>query len=100
MLEKVERYGPLVAALSFGVGILLGMSFPFGPVVAEGLDLVVDAYGVAAPFVIYFILAPSLLKMVHQEGPGGTKFTLYTTLWFSKLRIVACLFGIALVSVS
>ncbi len=100
MLEKVERYGPLVAALSFGVGILLGVSFPFGPVAAEGLDLVVDAYGIAAPFVIYFILAPSLLKMVRQEGPGGTKFTLYTTLWFSQVRIVACLFGIALVSVS
>ncbi len=83
------------AGLGFGAGLLLGVLFPVTRLFETALELTVDAYGSVAPFMIYFILAPSLLRIVQQNG---AMFSLFTALWYARLRILACLFAVLAVS--
>src|SRR5262245_61266518 len=93
-----ERYTVLYALIGLVVGLSIGTVFPPSAPLAQIFRVIVDIYGLIAPFILFFILAPSLLKMVRQGEVSGALFSIYTTLWFARLRAVACLFAIAAVS--
>ena len=88
----------LYAAVGFALGIALGIAFPLSAPLTSVLHFIVDMYGAVAPFILYFILAPSLLKLVQQKGGAGAWFSIYATFWFAKIRLFACLFAILTVS--
>ncbi len=92
-----QQHTTMWAGLGFGAGLLIGVLLPVTRLFETALELTVDAYGSVAPFMIYFILAPSLLRIVQQNG---AMFSLFTALWYARLRILACLFAILAVSVA
>jgi hypothetical protein len=97
--SHAERYVVFYALLGLGLGLAIGTVFPPSAPLAHIFRVIVDIYGAAAPFILFFILAPSLLKMVRQGKTSGALFSIYTTLWFARLRIAACLFAIVAVSI-
>jgi Na+/serine symporter len=92
-----DHHTTTCAGLGLVAGLLLGTLFPFTRLFESGLELIVDVYGSFAPFMIYFILAPSLLRIAQENG---ARFPLFTALWYARLRILACLLAILLVSVA
>ena len=98
--EHFARYSLGYAALGFGLGVLLGSLFSFVAPLESVLELVVDAYGTVAPIIIFLLLAPSLLRIAQYSGTDGVRFSVFTLAWFAKVRIIACLFGIVLVSLA
>ena len=96
--QHFARYSTIYAVLGFGLGLGLGSIFSFAGLLEAGLEVIVGAYGNVTPLVIFCILAPSLLRICQQEGTDGRQFSIYTVFWFAKLRLVACLLAVALVS--
>ncbi|MBN4050249.1 cation:dicarboxylase symporter family transporter [Desulfobulbus sp. AH-315-M07] len=90
---------PLITVGCFLLGIVVarGLSFTHGLIAA--LDAISEGYVYVAPVVIFLILAPSLLKLARERGPAGTRFTLYSILWFAKVRILGLLFSVAFAAV-
>jgi Na+/H+-dicarboxylate symporter len=97
--RHVARYSAMYAALGFGLGLLVGRAFPLADLLKSGLEVIVGLYGTIAPLIIFCILAPSLLRIHQHEGAEGRQFAIYTVLWFAKLRLLACLSAVVLVSV-
>lgn len=93
------RYMVLYAVLGLALGLACGTVFPPSAPLAHIFRVIVDIYGLGAPLILFFILAPSLLRIVRHGESAGALFSIYTTLWFAKVRIVACLAGIAAVSI-
>lgn len=98
--EHFTRFSLLYAAFGFGLGIVLGTVFSFVGPLESLLDIIVETYGTVAPIIIFLILAPSLLRIAQYRGAAGVRFSLFTILWFAKVRILACLFGVVLVSLA
>src|SRR5215831_3458910 len=99
LAQHFARYSALYAALGFVLGIVLGRVLSFTDLVAAGLEVIVGLYGTVAPLVIFCILAPSLLRIQQHEEADGKQFAIYTLLWFARLRLIACLVAVVLVSV-
>lgn len=93
-MSHVERFLPLYAPLCLAGGIILGANVPAGDLAVLLLDRLVDAYGVVAPLVIYLILAPSIIKMLHHDGGRAGHFAVDALFWFARVRLAACLFGL------
>ncbi len=94
ILAYIERHATLYAGLGFGAGLLAGLFLPFAGAMEAIREPLIDSYDHVAPFVIYFILAPSLLRIAQEGGRKGARFSLFTALWFARLRIAACLFAV------
>lgn len=89
-LGLIERHLPILTILAFVAGVWLShVSEKF----AQGVDSVVngfiDGYGVVAPLVIYFILTPSLTKVLTSAGSAGKGFVAKMVLWFAGTRLMA-----------
>lgn len=98
LVDHFTRFATLYAGLGFGLGLLVGKVFDFAPLLRGLLDLVVDSYGLVAPWVIFLILAPTLLEIL---GPGGRQgFSTQALWWFVRVRILACLFAVAAVALA
>lgn len=88
----------LHAAGGVTAGVLFGSLIPLASALSGLVGRIIQLYDLAAPFVLYAVLAPSLLRIMQQHGSGGARFSLYTTLWFIGVRVAACLFAIVAVS--
>ena len=64
------RRSGLYSVLGFGLGVAVGLLLEGGPLLAAVLTWVVGGYASVAPFAIFFIVAPSLLKMPRTESPS------------------------------
>jgi hypothetical protein len=98
--RRSEQHVILYALMGLGLGLGLGWLFPFALPLTRLLEIISDVYGTLAPVLLYFILAPSLLKMVRHPGEGGAWFPLHTLGWFARARLAACALAIAVASVA
>jgi hypothetical protein len=62
------------------------------------MESFIDGYSSFAPFVIYFVLTPSLIKLFSIKG-NGKRFAIHVLLWFSGARLVACFYAVLVTSV-
>ncbi len=93
ILDNLERYLPFLTILSFISGILSARYFPgVGNNVTSGMSDLIDLYEYIAPFIIYFVLAPSIARIIEL---GRGYFASYAVLWLIRLRLYACLWSIA-----
>jgi Sodium:dicarboxylate symporter family len=76
------------ALCGLGLGLLLGAELGLGPVIGAVAQRGIGVYEVAAPVLIFAILAPSMLKLMRGERNDPRRFTLYAVAWFSALRAV------------
>lgn len=86
------------ALTGLGAGLGLGWVFPQALLLSRALELIAGVYGTLAPGLLYFILAPSLLKMMRHAIGAHAWFPLQTLWWFARARLLACLFAIAVAS--
>jgi Na+/serine symporter len=98
LVRHLEQHAKRYSLLGLAAGTLAGSMLRFARPLGELFSLTVQAYGVLAPLVIYFVLAPSLLKILRQKGAAGSRFFLYSFLWLSRLRLLACALAILLTS--
>lgn len=93
-------YLPIWSCLAFLVGLLLPRIIPALAIATANLmSGLIDAYSFLAPFAIFFVLAPSLTKLLSMQANNGTKFVGHAILWFMKLRLSACLLAIIFTAV-
>lgn len=100
VLASRERHVLGYALVGLVAGVGLGLALPLAAPIARALEVVSEAYGFVAPLLLYAILAPSLLKLVKQAGAGGAWFCVRATLWFARVRLLACAFAVVGVSVA
>jgi Na+/H+-dicarboxylate symporter len=93
-----QGYAFLYALMGLGAGLGLGWMFPQALSLSRALELLASVYGTLAPGVIYFILAPSLLKLVRRGEARSAWLPLQTLWWFARARLFACLLAIAVAS--
>ncbi|MBF0505688.1 MAG: cation:dicarboxylase symporter family transporter [Nitrospirae bacterium] len=97
ILDNLERYLPLLSILSFISGIVSARYFPsVGYKVTSGMSGFIDFYEYIAPFIIYFILAPSIAHIIEL---GRGYFASYAVLWLIRLRLYACLWSIVFTAI-
>ena len=99
MSRHYERYAVFYTVLGLVFGMLMGTLLPSASVGTSVLEQILDGYGTIAPVIIYVLLAPSLLRILRHDGPGGgSAFTFHAVLWYCKQRVLACLFAVVLAS--
>lgn len=81
-----------VVGLISGISIS-SVSIDFEHTVNSAIGIVIEYYSYVAPIAIYFILAPSLCKILFSEYGDGKKFVGYATFWLSIRKLLACLWG-------
>jgi len=95
-----ERYLPLITAGFFLLGIWISNSSElFANTVDNGINLFIDSYSFIAPFAIFFVLTPALIKILNTpRSKNGGRFSSVAVGWFAKQRIFACLFAVIFTS--
>jgi Na+/H+-dicarboxylate symporter len=96
--KRSEQHVILQALVGLGLGLGLGWLFPFALPLTRLLEIISDVYGTVAPVLLYFVLAPSMLKMARHSGGGRAWFPLQTVGWFATARLAACVLAIVVVS--
>lgn len=82
----------------FALGVFLAMySNNISDTITNLMESFIDGYGSFAPLVIYLILTPSLIKLFSTEG-NGKRFATHVLLWFSGMRLLACLYAVLITS--
>jgi len=95
LLSKIEKYLPFLSVLFFILGIgLAKQSSGFAGFIDQGIGFFINSYGFIAPLAIYGILTPSLIKMLESQSNQNSQFARYTIFWFSRLRLLACLWAV------
>jgi len=76
LASLLETFLPTLSVLGFIVGIYAAsVSKGFSEAVDTSINGFIDFYGWVAPFAIFFILTPSLSRMIHaREGRGIFNF--------------------------
>lgn len=97
IMNILERYLPAITVFAFIGGIALTSVWAsFGDHVQNTLDGFIGGYGTIAPMAIFFILAPSLYRMLSVGKGRGGKFVGLGMVSFSLQRLCACIFGVIL----
>ena len=86
-----------VAFLALAAGLAAGAALPLAAAAERFLSLLVGAYSVIAPVVVFLILAPSLVKLLRREGSIAPVAAMRTVAFFVTLRIWASLLAIVCV---
>lgn len=90
----LEKYLPVLSVLFLILGVALAkFSSGFTNIVQNVMNLLINYYGYAAPIVIFFILTPSMIKIITQREDIKKGFTRYIFFWLSSRRMMACIFG-------
>ena len=83
-----------IALLGLAAGLAAGTALPLAAAAERFLSLLVGAYSILAPVVIFLILAPSLVKLLRREGSIARVVAMRTVVFFVTLRIWASLLAI------
>jgi len=90
LASLLETFLPTLSVLGFIVGIYAAsVSERFSEAVDTGINGFIDFYGWVAPFAIFFILTPSLSRMIHARKGRGKQFATYAIIWLSVRRLLA-----------
>jgi len=90
LASLLESFLPTLSVLGFIVGIYAAsVSRRFSEVVDTSINGFIDFYGWVAPFAIFFILTPSLSRMIHAREGRGKQFATYAIIWLSVRRLLA-----------
>jgi len=90
LASLLETFLPTLSVLGFIVGIYAAsVSKRFSEAVDTGINGFIDLYGWVAPFAIFFILTPSLSRMIHARKGRGKQFATYAIIWLSVRRLLA-----------
>jgi hypothetical protein len=82
-----------VAGLALGLGV--GHAVPLGHEVGALLEWSGSLYAWLAPIAIYFVLAPSLVRISSEHGRAGRGLALHGVYWLAKVRLAALVFAVA-----
>jgi Na+/H+-dicarboxylate symporter len=88
------------ALLGLAAGLAAGAALPLAAAAERFLSLLVGAYSLIAPVVIFLILAPSLTKLLRSEGKIAPILAMRTAVFFVTLRIWASLLAIVCVALA
>ena len=95
VISLIEKNSLLISLSFFGLGILVTAWLPsLGKGVGISVDYLLGVYGYIVALLLYFLLTPSIIKVIslsQQYGNGWLKFVLKQ---FTVARFVACLFAI------
>jgi Na+/H+-dicarboxylate symporter len=72
------------------IGAFCAAALNLGPAIAAGAQALVRIYESLAPLLLFAILAPSLTRLLVQNVGGLRRFSLFTVIWFSRLRLAVC----------
>jgi len=90
LASLLETFLPTLSVLGFIVGIYAAsVSKGFSEAVDTSINGFIDLYGWVAPFAIFFILTPSLSRMIHARKGRGKQFATYAIIWLSVRRLLA-----------
>ena len=90
----LETFLPALSVLSFIAGIYLAsVSKEISELVDKSISGFIDLYGWVAPFAIFFILTPSLARMINARQGQGKKFATYAIVWLSVRRFLALIWA-------
>lgn len=78
------------AVFGLVVGVLVGSRLGIGPLVGAVAQQLIGFYEIFAPFLVFAILGPSLLKLLRHGQGELRRFSLYLVVWFSLLRLGVC----------
>ena len=94
--STMEKRLPILTVAAFIFGILISKYIPaFSDAVNTGVSKFIDFYGYVAPLAIYFILAPSLARIINSGKGSGGKFAGFAVLWLSLRRLASLFFAVA-----
>lgn len=98
LLNWFEKYLVALVIGGFVLGIIgAALSTEFIDGVNFGIGAFMDLYAWIAPFAIFFVLAPSLAKLLSSRESGA--FTLFVVRWLAVRKILACLWAIVFISI-
>lgn len=96
----MKKYLPLVSVLFLFSGFAIAsVSSAFAGGVNGIMSAFIESYGYVAPVAIYFILTPSLGKILLDKN-FGKRLAVRIVLWFAKIRLLACLWGAVITTVA
>lgn len=93
-LAPLKRYpGGLVGLVALGFGIVLGNIFPGGfAALGSGVKTAISGIGAAAPYIIFFTLAPAIAGTIRAGGAG--RFALHVNVAYMITTVVAGIFSV------
>lgn len=95
----IEEKPVLVSATAFVLGIALALVLPISGWLLVALDAIVGSYDVAAPVIIYALLAPSLIAIARNWQDGAPQLR-HVMVWFLQARLAACALAAVLSSLA
>jgi hypothetical protein len=98
-LVLLENHLSWLSLLFFAIGIFLAdQSSTFAFFISNIMENFIDGYSYIAPFAIYLILTPTLIKLFSNTSKGKS-FASYTIIWFAKARLLACIYAVIVTTI-
>lgn len=89
--RKVDKYLFFITISAFILGLVAAAIFSsFGNIVNSLIESFIDGYGYVAPFVIFIILTPALVRIFKSDG----KFGFYAIKWFAVRKVLASIWAV------
>ena len=91
----IEQWLPVLTIIAFILGIFGAKYFPvLSDVIDSQMNMFLDIYGFIAPFAIYFILTPSLARILSSSTGKGGKFATYAVIFLSVRRFFSLIWAV------
>lgn len=95
----LEKYSLAISLSFFVLGIILTAWLPrLGQGITGGIDFIISIYGYFVPFLLYFLLTPSLIKIFELSKEYGNGWLISVLRQFFVARVLAALFTILVLS--
>jgi len=95
----LEKYSLAISLSFFVLGIALTAWLPrLGQEITGGISFIISIYGYFVPFLLYFLLAPSLIKVFELSKEYGNGWLVSVFRQFFVARILAILFTVLALS--
>lgn len=99
IISILEEHSLIISLLALGCGIVITSAVPqVGQLVSGGMELIVNGYSYFVPFLIYFLLTPSLIKIESLAKEYGNGWLISVLRQFIVARVLAILFAIIILT--
>ncbi len=91
----IEQWLPVLTIIAFILGIFGAKYFPaLSDVIDSEMNMFLEIYGFIAPLAIYFILTPSLARILSSSTGKGGKFATYAVVFLSVRRFFSLIWAV------
>ncbi len=100
IIDFMEGHSLVVTLSFFALGILITAWIPdVGQGISSGIKKIIDIYAYFVPFLLYFLLAPALIKIIDLAKEYGNGWLFRVIKQFVVARFLAIFFAIMTLSI-